>query len=157
MLAESVNRYPSICSGRDISLEIRSTTRSISSRLATCGSTIANFVAAQPADVLAAPQRRAQALRELGEDEIAGGVAHRVVDRLEAVDVDEEHSGPQVVALGGGEDLLDTREDRRSVRQAGQLVRIRQLTHLRVGAAPRMTSLASAVDEAGPDSGDLQR
>jgi hypothetical protein len=47
-------------------------------------------------------------------------VAERVVDRLEAVDVEQQHGHGEAVALGAAEGVLDAVEEQRAVRQPGQ-------------------------------------
>ena len=53
---------------------------------------------------------------------VAGLVAERVVDLLEAVEVDEERGGLGAAAPGAGEHLLDAVEDQRAVGQPGQRI-----------------------------------
>ena len=52
------------------------------------------FIAAEPADAVAFPNRASEALRDGLQQEVAGGVATDIVDRLEAVEVDVKQTEP---------------------------------------------------------------
>ena len=56
------------------------------------------LVAAEPRDQLVAAGHRAKPLRDLDQQFVAGRVAVKVVDRLEAVEVDAEHRHRLVAA-----------------------------------------------------------
>jgi hypothetical protein len=70
----------------------------------------------------------------VAEQLVARLVAERVVDALEAVDVDEQRRDGRLVALRAQERLLDTVEDQRAVGQAGERVVRGHERELRVGA-----------------------
>ena len=58
------------------------------------------LVAAQAGDHVLGPQARAQARGDRDQQLVAGGVAEAVVDRLEVVEVDEQHgSSPRALAI----------------------------------------------------------
>ena len=61
-------------------------------------------------------------LSHLGEQVVAALVAERVVDELEAVDVEHEHGDRAAVASGERERVVDAVDEQRAVRQAGQRV-----------------------------------
>ena len=92
------------------------------------------FVAAEPRHQLVAARHRAQPLRDLDQQLVAGGMAVNVVDRLEAVEVDAQHrerlvhARPPCSTLAGemiGED--------RAVGQAGQRIVIGEMGDPRGG------------------------
>src|SRR5690606_34665330 len=49
------------------------------------------LIAAEPGDDIRAPETTFEALRDLLEQPVAGLVAERVVDQLEAIEIDEQH------------------------------------------------------------------
>jgi hypothetical protein len=57
-------------------------------------------------------------------------VAEHVVDALEVVDVDEQHGGAGLLALGDRQRVQDAVAAQRAVRQPGQRVVQRLLAHL---------------------------
>ena len=73
------------------------------------------LVAAQTGDEVAVAADRAQPVGDLDEDAVAGGVAEAVVDRLEAVEVEQHDRG---TGAGG----TRPRGEVRPVGQAGQRV-----------------------------------
>ena len=86
------------------------------------------LVAAEARDGVAGAGRGAQAARDARQQLVAGRVAERVVDELEAVEVEEEQADRAQRAAGGDVALhplqRDVRplEQQRAVRQAGQRV-----------------------------------
>ena len=97
------------------------------------------LVAAQAGDGVVGAQRVAQPLAADLEQAVAGGVAERVVDLLEVVEVEEgDHRG-----LARGERLGDPLLEQRAVRQAGQRVLEREPLQL-VVAQP---AAAGAVEQ----------
>ena len=64
------------------------------------------LVAAQAGEDVAAAQRAAQAGGDLDEQTVALLVTQRVVDLLEAIEVDEQQRGQGAVALRGGQRAL---------------------------------------------------
>ena len=83
------------------------------------------------------------------QDVVAGGVAERVVDLLEAVEVHQHDGDAAALALGGQQRLLDAVVEEDAVRQLGQRVVERLvLRELRVpaqlllaGLRPLMSSI----------------
>ena len=63
------------------------------------------LVAADAADRVAGAQLLGEALRHFLQHRVARGVPRRIVDRLEAVEVDEHHRGLLAVALAERERL----------------------------------------------------
>ncbi len=80
------------------------------------------LVAADPRHRIGGPHRRAQAIGDLLEERVADRVAEGVVDRLEPVEVDQQHgaglAGPGEARQGFGEALAQEQP----VRQAGQRI-----------------------------------
>ena len=104
------------------------------------------LVAADAGDHVLAARHRLQALADLLEDEVADRVAVGVVDRLEAVEVDEQQGEPAGVGVGlgrgGGEAVLEI-DARRQLRQAvdgrrGADGASRRLVVVRAGAVQRV-------------------
>ena len=62
---------------------------------------------------------RGEALGDLDEDLVAGGVAEGVVDRLEVVEVEEDDREPAAVATGAGDGVADALAEQRAVGEAG--------------------------------------
>ena len=81
------------------------------------------LVAAEAGDGVARRARsRAEPAGHLDEQLVAGGVAERVVDDLEAVEVDEEDDDVFASAVGPGERLAQPVEQERAVGQPGERV-----------------------------------
>ena len=80
------------------------------------------LVAAQAGEQVAAADDRAQAARDLDQQLVAVVVAERVVDLLEAVEVDQQERGRVALTLGGADRLLAALVQERAVGQAGQRV-----------------------------------
>ena len=106
------------------------------------------LVAAEPAQHVFGPDLLAQTLRELNQQFVAGGVAERVVDVLEMVDVEE---GERNVAAGrtGGDRGGDQVPQLRAVGQAGEDVVIGEPRDL--GARFLALDRESAEIDAGVD------
>ena len=78
------------------------------------------LVAAHSRQRIAGPQDRAHAVRGLDQVVVAGAVAERIVDLLEAVEVEQkQHERP---LLARGAELRQRGRERGTVRQAGQVV-----------------------------------
>ena len=88
-----------------------------------CASSSGELVAADARDEIVVADRRAHALADRHQQRVARHVAERVVDRLELVEVDEQH---RVHAVGVRARVLERRREplleERAVRQAGQRV-----------------------------------
>ncbi len=91
------------------------------------------LVAAEARGGVAGADARAQALADLEQDPVAGGVAEAVVDRLEVVEVDEDDGQADVVAAGAGDGVADALDEQRAVGEA----RDRVVEGLVLRAAPR--------------------
>ena len=85
------------------------------------------LVAAEPRHGVGLAQRRAQPRRDALQDAVAGMVAERVVDLLEAVQVEQQQRERAVLAVGDARRLVETIVQERAVRQIGQRVVIRQV------------------------------
>jgi hypothetical protein len=85
------------------------------------------LVAAEPRDGVAAARGAEQARGHLDEQAVAVGVAERVVDRLEAVEVEDEHGdAPRVaVAAGAGERRGQPLAEAHAVGEPGERVVVR--------------------------------
>ena len=88
------------------------------------------LVAAQARDGVGLAQALAQALAHEREQAVAGDVAEAVVDRLEAVEVEDHHRDQALVAPRPGERALEPVLEQRAVGEPGQLVVLRQAAEL---------------------------
>ena len=70
---------------------------------------------------------------DLADQVVAGVVAERVVDRLEAVDVDDHHRAAAAVAGAEGDVLVELGAEAAAVEQAGQRVVVGQVAELGLG------------------------
>ena len=84
------------------------------------------LVAAEPRHHVARPRRRAQALGDGLEHEIAAIVTEAVVDLLEAVDVDEMHRERAAARRQGVERLVQLLDQARTVGETRQRIMMRQ-------------------------------
>ena len=80
------------------------------------------LVAAEPRGGVRRAQVAEEPLADVAQDLVAGGVAERVVDRLEVVEVHEEHRDRPTVAQLAVERVLHTVGEQGAVRQPGQRV-----------------------------------
>ena len=87
------------------------------------------FVAAEPGDEIGLPDAAAQAGRHGLEQFVADGMAERIVDALEFVDVDIEHR-KLLAALDALELAFELLAKQHAVRQIGQRVVMRQMRDL---------------------------
>ncbi len=88
------------------------------------------LVAAEPGHGVGAPDHAEQALGDRDQQPVAGQMAVAVVDRLEAVEIDEDHRDQVAVALEPAERLAQPVLEQRPIRQAGQGVVPGQLAEL---------------------------
>ena len=88
------------------------------------------LVAAQARGGVHAAQGRAQAVGDADEQLVARGVAQRVVDGLEVVEVDERDGDDLVVPRRPLQRLLDAVEEQRAVGEAGERVVQRAVAQL---------------------------
>ena len=84
------------------------------------------FVAAEPRQHVGGAQRRSQAAGDLPEQFIAGGMAERIVDVLETVEVEHQDRKRPLVPPLVRIDVMELFEKERPVRQPGQDVGLRQ-------------------------------
>ena len=98
------------------------------------------LVAAKPGDEVAFAYATLDPFGYLDQQHVASPVPERVVDDLEAVEIDEEQCAPATAAMGRPDRLLKQLMKDHTVRQTGQLVVRRQIlnasigTHLFIGA-----------------------
>ena len=80
------------------------------------------LVAAGASRHVAVAEHAVEPAGEVHEELVAGGVAHRVVHELEAVEVQEQHRGVRAGPLGAGEGRLEVVDEQGAVRQARERV-----------------------------------
>jgi hypothetical protein len=81
------------------------------------------FVAAEPGyDVVSLAGDGLQAVADLNEDPVAGGVSVLIVDRFEAVEVKEDHCAGLAAAVMAGHGDLESRQNLGAVCEAGEAV-----------------------------------
>ena len=96
--------------------------RALRSRAAVADDEGGELVAAEPGGGVPGADRVLEPAGGLDEQLVAGLVADGVVDRLEAVEVDEEHGGAAVAGAAAGERLADALGEQRAVGQVGERV-----------------------------------
>ena len=79
------------------------------------------LVATQPRDGVGPPQAAREPLRDLEEQGVANPVPQAVVDRLEVVEVDDQHADGSG-ASGAGQGMCDAVHEERAIRHPGQRV-----------------------------------
>ena len=94
------------------------------------------FVAAEAGDKILGPQHFAQAVGDRAQQLVAAGMAERVVDLLELVEVDEQQRRQLIGALLGGKQAADLVAEIDPVGQRGEFVVARQMADARFGVAP---------------------
>ena len=95
----------------------------------------AELVAAEARDRVARAQHLGEPPGQQAQQLVAGAVAERVVDELEAVEVEEQHGDRRPAARAVVERQREAVHEQRAVRQAGQRVVQRLAAHLLLGAA----------------------
>jgi hypothetical protein len=103
------------------------------------------LVAADARDGVVVAQRRAQPARDLLQQLVADVVAQRIVDELEAVEVDEQHRHLLVEPLRLRQRLAQPIHQHRAVGQAGERVVVRQVLDARL----LRLALGDVLDHAG--------
>ncbi len=88
------------------------------------------FVAAQPRDAVAGPDRAVQALTDDLEQRVAGGMPEAVVDGLELVEIEEEDRGIDAGPGASGERMRQPVSEQRPVGKSGQWILERQTAEL---------------------------
>ena len=91
------------------------------------------FVAAEPRHHVARAQRTPQPAADFHQQHVAGVMAQRIVDDLEAVEIDEQHRKLALVALRGVDRPPQHAVELVAVRQVGQAVMRRQIFDALVG------------------------
>jgi hypothetical protein len=91
------------------------------------------FVAAEPRPQVLGPHGAAQSTDDLLEEQVAHGVAERVVHVLEIIDVEIEHGEGRRAAQAAGKGHGETPEEGAEICQAGQEVGLGELQHPAVG------------------------
>ncbi|MNQ38723.1 hypothetical protein D3C85_523160 [compost metagenome] len=89
------------------------------------------LVAGEPAHDIRRTRQTAQTLRHIAQQRIADRVAQRIVDLLEAVQIQEQHRNPLAFRFGARDRLLGLRQQQIPVGQPRQLVVERQLANAR--------------------------
>ena len=103
-------------------VRMRAATSAASMPSVASSSRIANSSPPSRAPVSAARRQSLQPLADLAEHEVAGRVAERVVDRLEVVEVHEQHRHRAAVARLALERVFDAVLEQRAVREPGDRV-----------------------------------
>ena len=88
-----------------------------------------------------------------GQQQVADRVAERVVDVLEAVEIEEQHGELAVPPMRAGDRLSDAIGEQRPVGQAGQRVVVSHVHDALVGETP----LGDLGLQSGVDAGELER
>ena len=101
------------------------------------------LVAADAADGVARAQLRRQAASDLLQQRVAYGVAERVVDGLEPVEVDEHHRGLAAVTLAERECLGEPVFQQAAVGKPGERIVVGEV----LGARPRVLQLGGALGD----------
>ena len=104
------------------------------------------LVAAEPGDGVGRAHDRDEPLRERHEQRVAGVVAERLVDELEAVDAELDDGERAAAALQAGEGLADAVGEEGAAREPGQRVVQRDVGEPALAAA--------ALDREAHDAGD---
>ena len=94
------------------------------------------FVAAEAGDEILRPQHFAQAAGDRAQQLVAAGMAERVVDLLELVEVDEQQRRQLLGTVLGRQQVADLVAEIDPVGQRGQFVVARQMADLGFGVAP---------------------
>ena len=102
-----------------------------------------------PRDQVRLARASAEPLGELLQELVAGVVAERVVHELEVVEVEVEHADAEVVPARPGDRRLEHLLEERPVRQAGELVVVREERHLLLGALALGDVEDHALDQPG--------
>lgn len=80
------------------------------------------LVTAEAADDVVRPQATAELLRHVADRRVAGGVAVPVVDRLEVVEVEQQHAEPPAGAAGLRDGAGEGAEEDLAAHAAGEAV-----------------------------------
>ena len=91
------------------------------------------FIAAQAGDGILRTHCLFQPFGDPLQKEVTHGVAHGVVDVLEAIQIEEQHGGPGPLTLGTQDCLLQAVVEQQPVGEFGQRVVVRQMGELVLG------------------------
>ncbi len=94
------------------------------------------LVAADPCDERAVAHDRREASRDADQQRVADRMAVRVVDVLEAVEVERQQRERAAFRAPRRQHLLDRRVEARAIREAGQRIAVREPAHLGLGPQP---------------------
>lgn len=94
------------------------------------------LVPAEARDRVAVAHHRAQRGSDLLQEPVADIVTERIVDALEAIQVDEQNRKESPLAPAGGDVDAQTVEEQRAIGNAGEAVEVRQLLEPFLGAVP---------------------
>ncbi len=89
------------------------------------------MVCAQPRDARRITPRLDQALGHLLEERVAGLPSQGIVDRLEALQVEDQQREPVLLALGGVQELSEVFLEKRPVGESRELVVVGHIVELR--------------------------
>jgi hypothetical protein len=91
------------------------------------------LVAAEAPDEIDLAHTLLQPGRDLGQQRIAGGVAERVIDVLEAVEIEAEHRHQVAVPLGARHRAVEMLVKLKAVGQAGEAIMHGEIANLILG------------------------
>ena len=91
------------------------------------------FVAAEPGQKVIVLQLARDQMRDFPEQFIAGGVAERVVDLLEAVEIEQQQRRGRFRAAPAGQHIVDFAAEQGAVGEAGEGVIVSELFQLLLG------------------------
>ena len=112
------------------------------------------FIAAEPADEALPASQHPQPLGHLDQHPVAGGMAQRIVDRLEAIEPDDQqrHPAGPIAAAPGLDRLMQSRGDHLAVGQIGQRVMQPQVMRALLGLVqPRQIGADADIVGDAPD------
>ena len=98
------------------------------------------LVATQPRHRIGRPQGAAQPHRHFLQHLIAGVVAERVVDFLEAVEIDQQHGEAALIAMRSQDRLLQPVLEQRAIGQIGQRIVIGEIGNALIGQVALATN-----------------
>ncbi len=91
------------------------------------------FVAAEPGQYVGLAQQRFQSSRHFDQQRVAGGMAERIVDLLEAIEVQQENGERLLQAALPRRGFLDFLDQSGAVGQSGQRIMVRQKSNALLG------------------------
>ncbi len=121
--------------------------RSTSSMERKSGMTMTNSSPPSARDRIGFAHRGEQALADRGQQDVAVGVAQRVVDLLEIVDVENKDGHALVMLLGARDRLAETLVKKRAVGKPGEMVVVGEVVDV-VGAAAVLGDVAAGDGDA---------